>query len=62
MTRKEAAEKALELREGIHELFAILDIQDQAERKAYGDNLKSFGEIYQALTREVFNLARITRE
>lgn len=62
MTRKEIAEKALELREAIHELFAISDINDQEVRRAYGENLKSFGEIYEALTHQVFNLARITRE
>ena len=62
MTRKEIAEKALALREDIQSLFALPDMQDPESRRAYGQNLKDFDEIYTALTHQVFNLARMTRE
>jgi hypothetical protein len=62
MTRKEVAARALELREDIQSLFEPPDMQDAESCRAYGQNLRDFDELYTALTHQVFNLARMTRE
>ncbi len=62
MTRKEAAAKCLKLRDTIQDLLEPPNMQDSESRRVYGQNLRDFGDIYQELTKKVFDFARIVRD